>query len=206
MGGVSANPSEPEPADGPFLLFRDRDGRQQVFYFAAESAHATVGREASSDLVLDWDEQVSRVHARFQRVGDDWEVVDDGLSSNGTFVNDERVSDKRLLTDGDVLRFGTTTATFRSPGRERKLAVPLSTTQRRVLEALCDPYKGRSGFANPATDEQIAEQLFLSAGEVRAHLKVLYVKLGVEELPATEKRVRLVERAFSAGLISERDR
>ena len=42
----------------------------------------------------------------------------------------------------------------------------LSTTQRRVLVALCRPYKGRSGFASPATDEQIAEELFLSVGEV----------------------------------------
>ncbi len=81
----------------------------------------------------------------------------------------------------------------------------LSTTQRRVLAALCRPYKGRSGFASPATDEQIAEELFLSVGAVRTHLTVLYAKLGVEQLPQNETRVRLVERAFLAGLISERD-
>ena len=72
-----------------------------------------------------------------------------------------------------------------------------------MLAALCRPYKGRSGFASPAADEQIAEELFLAVDAVRAHLKVLYAKLGVEESPPDEKRVRLVERAFSAGLISE---
>jgi DNA-binding NarL/FixJ family response regulator len=84
-------------------------------------------------------------------------------------------------------------------------AVDLSSTQRRVLVALCRPYKGQSGFASPATDQEIADELFLSVGEVRAHIKVLHAKLGGEESPQAETRVRLVERAFSAGLISERD-
>ena len=227
MGGVSANPAadaqsvsdlkarvEAERAGRPFLLYRDGDDRQQLFFFEPGSADATVGRRPSSDLVLDWDDQVSRLHARFERVQDDWEVVDDGLSSNGTFVNGERLSGMCRLNDGDTLRFGTTMSTFRSPGREQSgtgeaaettAAVSLSTTQRRVLVALCRPYKGRSGFASPATDQQIAEELFLSVGKVKTHLRVLYAKLGVEELPQNETRVRLVERAFSAGLISERD-
>jgi len=40
---------------------------------------------------------------------------------------------------------------------------------------------------------------------VRTHLKILYAKLGVQDLPQGETRVRLVERAFSSGLVSERD-
>jgi len=83
--------------------------------------------------------------------------------------------------------------------------VSLSTTQRRVLAALCRPYKDRGGFAGPATDEQIADDLVLSVGEVRAHIRVLYAKLGIAEQPRAETRVRLVERAFSDGLITDRD-
>jgi FHA domain len=199
--------AEAERAGRPFLLFDDPDDGQQLFFFAPDSTAASVGRQAPVDVLLDFDEQVSRVHARFERVGDGWEVVDDGVSRNGTFVNGRRVSGRRRLNDGDVLRFGSTTVTYRSPGPEQPAtpgpSVGLSSTQRRVLEALCRPYKGRSGFANPAADEQIAEELFLAVGAVRAHLKVLYAKLDVEELPPGEKRVRLVERAFSAGLISE---
>jgi pSer/pThr/pTyr-binding forkhead associated (FHA) protein len=226
MGDVSAKPPadpqsvsdlkarvEAERGHRPFLLFTDGDDRQQLFFLGPSSAYVSVGRQPPADILLRWDDQVSRLHARFERVGDDWELVDDGLSRNGTFVNAERLSGRCRPKDGDTLRFGTTTVTFRSPQREQPgtadaadtpAAVGLSTTQRRVLVALCRPCKaGRS--ASPATDQQIADELFLSVGEVKTHLTVLYAKLGVEQLPHNETHVRLVERAFSAGLISERD-
>jgi pSer/pThr/pTyr-binding forkhead associated (FHA) protein len=110
---------EAERAGRPFLVFKDGDGRQQLFFFEPGSGGASVGRLGPSDLLLDWDNQVSRLHARFELVGANWEVVDDGLSRNGTFVNGERLSGRRRLNDGDTLRFGTTTITFRSPGREQ---------------------------------------------------------------------------------------
>jgi pSer/pThr/pTyr-binding forkhead associated (FHA) protein len=207
---------EAERSGRPFLLFRDRDDRQRLFFFAPGSASASVGRRRSSDLVIDWDTRVSRLHARFERAEDDaWAIVDDGLSSNGTFVNEERVSGRCRLSDGDILRFGITRVLFRAPGpapetrpaevAETPAAVQLSSTQRRVLVALCRPCKGAMTSADPATDQQIAEELVLSVREVRAHLTVLYAKLGVEDLPTAEPRARLVERAFSTGLISERD-
>ncbi len=175
MGGVSANPPadaqpvsdlkarvEAESAGRPFLLYRDGDDRQQLFFLEPGLAYATVGRRPPSNLLLDWDDQVSRLHARFERVEDGWDVVDGGLSRNGTFVNEERLSGRCRLNDGDTLRFGTTTITFRSPKREQAgtgyaaetpATVNLSTTQRRVLVALCRPYEGSSRFANPATDQ-----------------------------------------------------
>jgi len=205
---------EAERSGRPFLLFRDGDGRQQLFVFASGSSSASVGRRPSSDLVLDWDDQVSRLHARFERVGDGWVLVDDGLSSNGTFVNRERLNGSHRLNDGDTLRFGRTTVTFRAPEPEQSpaagasaapIAVDLSSTQRRVLVALCRPYQGGGGPVSPATDEQVAEELFLSADEVRAHLRVLYAKLDVGGASEAEMRIGLVNHAFSAGLISERD-
>jgi DNA-binding CsgD family transcriptional regulator len=83
--------------------------------------------------------------------------------------------------------------------------VSLSTTQRRVLASLCRPFKGGSRYASPASDDQMAEELFLSVAEVRSHLNVLYVKLGIPELPEGDRRLHAVERALSTGLISERD-
>jgi hypothetical protein len=202
MGGVPAD----SPADGrPFLLFRDPEDRQQVFFFGPGSTSASVGRLPASDLALEWDAQVSRRHARFEYVEEAWVLVDDGVSSNGTFVNDERLAGTHRLNDGDILRFGTTTVTFRLPERARAVPVDLSTTQRRVLTALCRPYKGRSGHARPATDQQIADELFLAVGVVKTHLSVLYAKLGVGELPRDEARARLAERALGDGLICERD-
>jgi pSer/pThr/pTyr-binding forkhead associated (FHA) protein len=227
MGAMSPNPPadvrpaselkarvEAEQAGHPFLLYRDGDDSQRLFVFEPGSTDASVGRQRPADLLLDWDDRVSRLHARFERVQDGWEVVDDGVSRNGTFINEERLTGRRQLKDGDVLRFGTTGVTFCSPQRPQSAptdqggtpaAVRLSTTQRRVLVALCRPYKARSSSAGPATDEQIAEELFLSASAVKTHLSVLHAKLGVEQLPGGESRVQLVQRAFSAGLITQRD-
>ena len=40
---------------------------------------------------------------------------------------------------------------------------------------------------------------------VKTHLRVLFAKFGIEELPQNQKRARLVERAFYSGAITERD-
>jgi DNA-binding NarL/FixJ family response regulator len=70
---------------------------------------------------------------------------------------------------------------------------------------MCRPCNHRSGFLSPATDEEIADDLFLSVGEVKAHINVLSAKLGVGKPPGAEARIELLERAFSAGLISGSD-
>ena len=136
--------TEAERDGRPFLLYRDGQDHQQLFFL--EAAQASVGRRDSSDLVLDWDEQVSRLHAQFERVEQDWTVVDDGLSRNGTFVNGERLSGRRRLSDGDSLRFGATTMIFRSPQVDEQAgtavasqiptAVDLSTTQRVAMNTV----------------------------------------------------------------------
>ena len=199
----------------PFLLYKDGRGQQQLFALESGLTQASVGRRESSDLALGWDDQVSRIHAKFERVEQDWTVIDDGLSRNGTFVNGERLTGRRRLTDGDTVRFGSTTVTFRSPEIDQQsgtavasqspTAVDLSTTQRRVLVGLCRPYKDGGSFASPATNQQIADELFLSVDAVKTHLRVLFAKFGIEQLPQNQKRIRLVERAFYSGVISERD-
>jgi hypothetical protein len=222
MRGMAGNPvgelkarTEAERSGVPFLLYRDGEDQQRLFPFERDVVQASVGRRETADLVLDWDEQVSRLHARFERVEQDWTVVDDGLSRNGTFVNGERLSGRRRLSDGDSLRFGATTMIFRSPEIDEQAgtavasqiptAVDLSTTQRRVLVALCRPYKEGTAFASPATNQQVADELFLSVDAVKTHLRLLFAKFGIEQLPQNQKRIRLVERAFYAGLITERD-
>lgn len=75
----------------------------------------TIGRGMSADVILAWDEGVSRLHAELQRLADSWVVVDDGLSANGTYVNGELVERRRRLHDGDELRFGSTAIRFEAP-------------------------------------------------------------------------------------------
>ncbi len=202
-----------ERAGQPFLLYSAGDGRQRLFALDPGAGEVSVGRRKTADIALDWDEEVSRLHARFERIDEEWTVIDDGLSRNGTFLNGERLSGRRRLSDGDSLRFGATTMIFRSSPLDEQATVAarevpvleLSPTQRRVLVALCRPYKHGGSFATPATNQQIAEELFLSVDAVKTHLRALFAKFGIETLPQNQKRIRLVERAFYSGLISERD-
>jgi len=217
---AAASSSEPKARPGaerraaPFLAYRDGDGLQQLVMLDELPSPVTIGRSAAAGIRLEWDDEVSRLHAELTRVGEDWTIVDDGLSRNGTYINGERISGRRRLRDGDNLRFGGTTILFRAQrDRESPTAaasslptlMALSEAQRRVLTALCRPYKHSHPYATPATNQQIADELYLSVDAVKTHLRALFQKFGVEELPQNQKRARLVERAFLAGLVTERD-
>jgi hypothetical protein len=195
-----------------FLLYRDADARQRIVRLEGRQ-RLTVGRDADADVPLSWDEQVSRLHAELECLGSRWTVSDDGLSRNGSFVNGQRVAGRRRLVDGDALRFGRTQILFRAPSVGRSTALgediptadTLSGAQRRVLVALCRPYKGSPSFTTPATNQEIADELVLSVDAIKTHLRVLFHKFGVEQLPQNQKRARLVERALLSGVVSERE-
>jgi ABC-type multidrug transport system ATPase subunit len=70
-----------------------------------------IGRDAANDLVIADDLLASRRHAELKRLPDGrWEVNDLG-SSNGTFVNGQRIS-RTVLSDDDLLTIGTHTFVF----------------------------------------------------------------------------------------------
>ena len=66
---------------------------------------SSVGREGC-DVNID-DSEVSRRHAAIRREGDAV-VIEDLGSTNGTFVNGERISGSQSLSEGDEVRFGAT--------------------------------------------------------------------------------------------------
>ena len=149
-----------------------------------------------------------------ERIGADWTVVDDGLSANGTFVNGERVQGRRRLRDGDRLRIGEVAivysmpadATARSTVKSGAAAVsPISDAQRRVLVCLCRPYREGGAFAVPPTNAEIAAELVIGVDTVKAHMRALYDRFGVADLPQQRKRAALVEVAFRSGEIALRD-
>jgi pSer/pThr/pTyr-binding forkhead associated (FHA) protein len=204
---------EAEREGRPFLIYRDGEGRHSLHVLADAKERVTLGRRTSADVPLPWDEEVSRLHAELVRSGDDWTITDAGLSLNGSFVNGEPVRGRCRLKDGDAVRVGATVIVFRNPrdgessatlpsAALRKL-VSLTPSQKRVLVALCRPFKESTMFATPPTNDQIAGELFLSVDAVKKHLRALFEKFGVEHLPQNEKRARLVERAFAGGFISE---
>jgi hypothetical protein len=71
------------------------------------SAPTVVGRGPESGISVDGDEFASAQHARID-TGRDGVWVEDLGSTNGTFVNGARVTERRLLHTGDVIRVGQT--------------------------------------------------------------------------------------------------
>lgn len=197
------------------LFFRDETGRQQMTALVPTAIRLTIGRGQGSDLHLFWDSEVSRLHAQLEHVGRDWVLVDDGLSRNGTYVNGERLTTRHRLRDGDVILVGSTTMSYRAdripPSPDTRIAQnvvtvqSMSDTQRRVVQALCRPYTAGAPYATPATNQQIADEIYLSVDSVKNHLRTLFQKFGIEDLPQNQKRARLVELAFRSGLVSDRN-
>jgi pSer/pThr/pTyr-binding forkhead associated (FHA) protein len=208
---------EAERGGKPFLVFRDGEGEQVILTIEpGQTKELWVGRSESADVRLGWDEEVSTLHAQIEVVRDECTLVDDGLSRNGSYVDEERVHGRRRLRDGDTIRFGRTAVLFRRPGEgsgseetvaaaESAAAASISPAQRRVLLALCRPYKGGGSFATPATNQEIGAELHLSVDAVKTHMRALFEKLGVGDLPQNQKRVALVERALNLGVVSQRD-
>ena len=67
----------------------------------------TLGRASGCDVVLNEDTYVSQLHARVY-VSSGETLVEDLGSTNGTYLNNERLSTARRLQRGDVLQTGQT--------------------------------------------------------------------------------------------------
>jgi pSer/pThr/pTyr-binding forkhead associated (FHA) protein len=199
----------------PFLVYRDREEVQVIRQVREGNTELWVGRREVADIRFDFDDEVSGLHAQLEFVGGHGTLVDDGLSRNGSYVNGERVRGRRVLRDGDVMRFGRSFVLFRAPQTESAEATVISAdlldaggvspAQRRVLIELCRPYKDGASFATPASNSQIGDALHLSVDAVKTQLRALFEKFGVGDLPQNRKRVALVERALQTGMVSERD-
>jgi pSer/pThr/pTyr-binding forkhead associated (FHA) protein len=84
-----------------------KDGRV-VDLFPLLQENSLVGRE-SGDLVIE-DEEASAEHCQIQKIGERYHVID-LASTNGTFVNGERVNNVKLSV-GDEIRIGSVTFRF----------------------------------------------------------------------------------------------
>ena len=129
LGGLELE-LEPEPAAaaGPagapssdiaeggvttFFVWND-DRRSGRFFLLYEGERLTVGRDPDVCDITLMDPAVSRKHCSLSKEGGRVRVEDLG-SSNGTFVNDNRVETAELRR-GDKLRFGTTRVYTSLPG------------------------------------------------------------------------------------------
>jgi hypothetical protein len=204
-----------EREGAPFFAYRDGHGRLMLLRPGHDARTITIGRRPETELAITWDDEVSGVHAELQGLGGEWTIVDDGLSTNGSYVNAERVAGRRRLRDGDRVRVGHTILAYRAgngvvpvPATVAAGEAPtleLTATQRKVLVALCRPYRDGGRFASPATNQQIAQELYLSVDAVKMHLRTLFGKFELADFPQNEKRVRLAECVLEFGVISRQE-
>jgi pSer/pThr/pTyr-binding forkhead associated (FHA) protein len=75
------------------------------------------GRSSDAQIALD-DPEVSRRHLRIVPSGDG-AVVDDMGSTNGTFVNEQPIHSRRVISPGDRVRAGLTVFELRTTGQVR---------------------------------------------------------------------------------------
>lgn len=149
-------------------------------------------------------------HARLGMLAGEWAVsYPESSTGGGALLNGEPVLGGTRLQDHDVLRVGGIVATFRSGGgRTAELLeadLPeVSAAEQRVLEALARPWTTGHGLAAPATNAEIATELVVSVHTVKSHLRSLFGKFELAELPQSRKRAALVEAAFRSGLVGKR--
>jgi DNA-binding CsgD family transcriptional regulator len=197
-----------ERAEAPFLELRDGEGTQHLVTLSGD--RLTVGRSPASGLALPWDAQVSRSHTSIECIDGVWTVLDDGRSTNGTYINEERVNGRRTLRHLDVIRVGATRLRFHDPSEatDAKLTevagnvpVPVLTpAQLRVLGALCRPADG------PASNDEIAAELTVSIDTVKTHMRALFDAFHLQSSAPYRKRFELVRLAVDSGLVSPPER
>jgi hypothetical protein len=172
----------------------------------------TLGAGAANDVVISWDDTVSRLHAVLERMGQAGWVVRDLSSRNGTFVNGTRIWGEQPLYAGDEIRLGSTRILFRSdrPDAEPRTTVgpepPPAVTprEREVLMALCRPMFSGDVFTEPASIRDIAHELVISEAAVKQHLLRLYDKFDIHTR-TERRRVRLANEALRRNVVRVAD-
>ena len=157
----------------------------------------TVGRSPACGIALPWDAQVSRSHASIEAIDGVWTVLDDGRSTNGTFVNEERVQGRRKLRHLDVIRVGATRLRFHDPsealGHEADRGRVRTSPCRRSRRRSCACWRRSAGSADgPATNEEIADELTVSIDTVKTHMRALFDAFHLQASAPYRKRFELV--------------
>jgi predicted component of type VI protein secretion system len=81
-----------------------RSGPTPGAAFTLEGDQITIGRDSVNEIVIN-DAEISRRHARLTFQGGKY-VLEDLGSTNGTFVNGQRLAGPRVLKAGEVVSFG----------------------------------------------------------------------------------------------------
>jgi len=173
------------------------------------SNRMSVGKASENDIALD-DPSVSHLHAVLEHFPAGWCVTDLG-SSNGTWLNGERIWSSRRVRHDDEIRIGETRLLFRDPTGAvqpetdvENAPPPLTARERDVLIALCLPLLARDMFTEPASTRTIADELVISDAAVKQHLANLFGKFGIGTDDAN-RRLQLANSAIRSGAVTVTD-
>jgi predicted component of type VI protein secretion system len=169
----------------------------------------TLGTASENDIALD-DSAVSHLHAVLEHFPAGWCVTDLG-SSNGTWLNGERIWSPRRVRHDDEIRIGQTRLLFREPTgaaqpeTDVEDAPPaLTAREQDVLVALCRPLLARDMFTEPASTRTVADELVISDAAVKQHLANLFDKFGIGT-DDTNRRLQLANSAIRSGAVTIAD-
>jgi pSer/pThr/pTyr-binding forkhead associated (FHA) protein len=81
-----------------------RSGPNPGTVFTLEGEQLTIGRDSSNEIAIN-DAEVSRRHATLSFQGGKY-VIEDLGSTNGTFVNGQRLAAQRVLKSGEIITLG----------------------------------------------------------------------------------------------------
>ena len=114
IGGDAAAQSAPAAAseEAPrraLLLYQEGTSEEQIYPFAGDQL--TIGRGRENDIQIKNDSKVSRYHCKLFRRGNNF-YIEDQKSSNGSLVNGELITDRRLF-GGEEIVIGETFFRFR---------------------------------------------------------------------------------------------
>ena len=98
------------PQTGATLTVQSGASRGATYNLPAKDM--SIGRDPKGDVVVD-DGKVSGSHAKLIYNGSSWAVLDLG-STNGTYLNGQKITGQQPLVNGDQVRIGDTTLVFGS--------------------------------------------------------------------------------------------
>jgi hypothetical protein len=125
--------SQPEVEDDATIVFNEAEDEDEITYvfedeedqpgvmarlvctsgphvgdeFDLRGEVVTIGRSQDNEVPLSLDKEISRRHAILKLESGQY-IIQDQNSLNGTYVNDERIDDPRVLQDGDTILVGIT--------------------------------------------------------------------------------------------------
>jgi Inner membrane component of T3SS, cytoplasmic domain len=149
--------SPQDPASVPTLFVMQ--GRRAGERVAVPNGRSTIGRDPASSVVFD-DDGVSRRHAALTSAHG-FVTVEDAGSTNGTWVNGERVGTSRRLAPGDELRVGVVGVRFEAAA---PVAAPVAPATAPASGPA--PRRGRVRLGRVVLVGGLANLVLLAAGVV----------------------------------------